>query len=88
MNTKEKAKILSKNSQKGVAFVGMRHLFGRNETHEQVKTAPSFGKIHYLCDMKDIIETMPRIELTLIIIGVYVLIDTCLVIGDRFLFLR
>ena len=61
----------------------MRHLFGRNETHEQVKTAPSFGKIHYLCDMKDIIGTMPRIELTLIIIGVFVLIDTCLVIGDR-----
>ena len=66
----------------------MRHLYKVNETHKLMKTAPSFGKIHYLCDMKDIIETMPRIELTLIIIGVFVLIGTCLVIGDRFLFLR
>ena len=52
----------------------MRHLFGMNATHEQVKTAPSFGEIHYICDMKEIIETMPRIELALIIIGVFVLI--------------
>ena len=52
----------------------MRHLFGRNATHEQVKTTPSFGEIHYICDMKEIIETMPRIELALIIIGVSVLI--------------
>ena len=52
----------------------MRHLFGRNATHEQVKTTPSFGEIHYICDMKEIIETMPRIELALIIIGVFVLI--------------
>ena len=52
----------------------MRHLFGRNATHEQVKTTPSFEEIHYICDMKEIIETMPRIELALIIIGVFVLI--------------
>ena len=52
----------------------MRHLFGMNATHEQVKTTPSFGEIHYICDMKEIIETMPRIELALIIIGVFVLI--------------
>ena len=45
-----------------------------NATHEQGKTAPSFGEIHYICDMKEIIETMPRIELALIIIGVFVLI--------------
>ena len=45
-----------------------------NATHEQVKTTPSFGEIHYICDMKEIIETMPRIELALIIIGVFVLI--------------
>ena len=69
-----KAKFLSKNSQKGVAFLRMRHLFGMNATHEQVKTTPSFGEIHYICDMKEIIETMPRIELALIIIGVFVLI--------------
>ena len=49
-------------------------LFGRNATHEQVKTTPSFGEIHYICDMKEIIETIPRIELALIIIGVFVLI--------------
>ena len=52
----------------------MRHLFGMNATHEQVKTTPSFGEIHYICDMKEVIETMPRIELALIIIGVFVLI--------------
>ena len=52
----------------------MRHLFGMKATHEQVKTTPSFGEIHYICDMKEIIETMPRIELALIIIGVSVLI--------------
>ena len=52
----------------------MRHLFGMNATHEQGKTTPSFGEIHYICDMKEIIETMPRIELALIIIGVFVLI--------------
>ena len=46
----------------------------RNATHEQVKTTPSFGDIHYICDMKEVIETMPRIELALIIIGVFVLI--------------
>ena len=34
-NTKEKAKILSKNSQKGVAFLRMRHPFGMNATLEQ-----------------------------------------------------
>ena len=52
----------------------MRHLFGMIATHEQVKTTPSFGDIHYICDMKEVIETMPRIELALIIIGVFVLI--------------
>ena len=52
----------------------MRHLFGRNATHEQVKTTPSFGEIHYICAMKEMLETMPRIELALIIIGVFVLI--------------
>ena len=52
----------------------MRHLFGRNATPEQVKTTPSFGEIHYICAMKEIIETIPRIELALIIIGVFVLI--------------
>ena len=52
----------------------MRHLFGMNATHEQAKAAPSFGEKHYLCAMKEIIETMPRIEFALIIIGVFVLI--------------
>ena len=73
-NTKEKAKFLSKNSQEGVAFLRMRHLFGMNATLVQWKTALSFGKIQYICNMKEIIETMPRIELALIIIGVFVLI--------------
>ena len=48
--------------------------FGMNATHEQVKTAPSFVEKHHICNMKEVIETMPRIELALIIIGVFVLI--------------
>ena len=35
---------------------------------------------HYLCAMKEIIETIPRIELALIIIGVFVLIS-CIIFG-------
>ena len=58
----------------------MRHLFGRNATHEQGKAAPFFEKTLYLCYMKEIIETMPRIELALIIIGVFVLIS-CIIFG-------
>ena len=34
----------------------------------------SKAEIHYICNMKEVIETMPRIELALIIIGVSVLI--------------
>ena len=34
------------------------------------KVNPFFGKKYYICAMKEIIETMPRIELALIIIGV------------------
>lgn len=58
----------------------MRHLFGMNATHEQGKTAPSFVEIHDICNMKEVIETMPRIELALIIIGVLVLI-LCIIFG-------
>ena len=58
----------------------MRHLLGMNAIHEQGKAAPSFGEIHYICNMKEIIETMPRIELALIIIGVFVLM-LCIIFG-------
>lgn len=75
-----KSNFLSKNSQKGVAFLRMRHLFGRNATHEQGKKAPSFVEKHYFCAMKEVIETMPRIELALIIIGVFVPIS-CIIFG-------
>lgn len=71
----EKSKILIfKTVRKGVAFLRMRHLFGMNATHERGKAAPFFLKMHYYCNMKEIIETMPRIELALIIIEVFVLI--------------
>ena len=53
---------MKKYVKKSVAFVGMRHLFHRNAT-------PFLKKKHYLCTMKEILETMPRIELALIIIG-------------------
>ena len=51
----------------------MRHLFDRNATHEQGKNAPSFVEKHYICTMKELLETIPRIELALIIIGVFAL---------------
>ena len=45
---------------------GMRHLF--------------LMKKHYLCAMKEMLESIPRIELALIIIGVFVLIS-CIIFG-------
>ena len=53
---------MKKYVKKSVAFVGMRHLFDRNAT-------PFLKKKHYICTMKEILETIPRIELALIIIG-------------------
>ena len=53
--TRGSCPIFPKDSQKGVAFLRMRHLFDRNATHEQGKNAPSFGKIHYICNMKEVI---------------------------------
>ena len=55
--------------KKGVAFIGMRHLFHRNATPKQRNATPFLKKKHYICTMKEILETMPRIELALIIIG-------------------
>lgn len=45
-----------------------------NATPEQGKLTPLLNGKYYFCDMKEIIETIPRIELALIIIGVFVLI--------------
>ena len=70
----------TKNSQKGVAFLCsgvyflcFRCLLRRNAT-------PFSDEKHYICDMKEMIETMPRIELALIIIGVFVLL-LCIIFG-------
>ena len=57
----------------GVAFLRSRHLKHRNAT-------PFSDEKHYICDMKEMIETMPRIELALIIIGVFVLV-LCIIFG-------
>ena len=57
----------------GVAFLRSRHLKHRNAT-------PFSDEKHYICDMKEMIETMPRIELALIIIGVFILI-LCMILG-------
>ena len=64
---------MKKYVKKGVAFVGMRHLFLRNATPIQRNATPFLKKKHYICTMKEILETMPRIELALIIIGVFAL---------------
>ena len=48
----------------------MRHLFDRNATPEQGNWTPLLIEKHYICTMKEILETIPRIELALIIIGV------------------
>lgn len=60
---------MEKYVKKGVAFIGMRHLFHRNATPKQRNATPFLKKKHYICTMKEILETMPRIELALIIIG-------------------
>ena len=41
---------------------------------------PFSDEKHYICDMKEMIETMPRIELALNIIGVFILI-LCMILG-------
>ena len=61
---------MKKYVKKGVAFIGMRHLFDRNATPKHRNATPFLKKKHYICTMKEILETMPRIELALIIIGV------------------
>ena len=60
---------MKKYVKKGVAFIGMRHLFLRNATPIQRNATPFLKKKHYICTMKEILETIPRIELALIIIG-------------------
>lgn len=60
---------MKKYVKNGVAFIGMRHLFHRNATPKQRNATPFLKKKHYICTMKEILETMPRIELALIIIG-------------------
>ena len=64
---------MKKYVKKGVAFIGMRHLFDRNATPKQRNATPFLKKKHYICTMKEILETIPRIELALIIIGVFAL---------------
>ena len=58
----------------GVAFLRMQHLFDRKTTLVQVKNVFFFGEIPYICAMKEILETIPRIELALLIIGVFAFI--------------
>ena len=60
---------MKKYVKKGVAFIGMRHLFNRNATPIQRNATPFLKKKHYICTMKELLETIPRIELALIIIG-------------------
>ncbi len=60
---------MKKYVKKGVAFIGMRHLFHRNATPIQRNATPFLKKKHYICTMKELLETIPRIELALIIIG-------------------
>lgn len=64
---------MKKYVKKGVAFVGMRHLFLRNATPIQRNATPFLKKKHYICTMKELLETIPMIELALIIIGVFAL---------------
>ena len=43
---------MKKDVKKGVAFVGMRHLFDRNATPIQRNATPFLKKKHYICTMK------------------------------------
>ena len=65
---------MKKYVKKGVAFVGMRHLFHRNATPKQRNATPFLKKKHYLCTMENIIQTFTKEEQAIFIMALFLLI--------------
>ena len=65
---------MKKYVKKGVAFIGMRHLFHRNATPIQRNATPFLKKKHYICTMKNIIEAFTKEEQAIFIMALFLLI--------------
>ena len=65
---------MKKYVKKGVAFVGMRHLFHRNATPKQRNATPFLKKKHYICTMKNIIEAFMKEEQAIFIMALCLLL--------------
>ena len=60
---------MKKYVKKGVAFIGMRHLFDRNATPKQRNATPFLKKKHYICTMENIIQTFAKEEQAIFIMA-------------------
>ena len=65
---------MKKYVKKGVAFIGMRHLFDRNATPKQRNATPFLKKKHYICTMKNIIQTFMKEEQAIFIVALFLLL--------------
>ena len=65
---------MKKYVKKGVAFIGMRHLFDRNATPKQRNATPFLKKKHYLCTMENIIQTFMKEEQAIFIVALCLLL--------------
>ena len=65
---------MKKYVKKGVAFIGMRHLFCRNATPLWGNATPCFKKKHYLCTMENIIQTFTKEEQAIFIMALCLLL--------------
>ena len=65
---------MKKYVKKGVAFIGMRHLFDRNATPKQRNATPFLKKKHYICTMENIIQTFTKEEQAIFIMALCLLL--------------
>ena len=65
---------MKKYVKKGVAFIGMRHLFHRNATPKHRNATPFLKKKHYLCTMENIIQTFTKEEQAILIVALCLLL--------------
>ena len=65
---------MKKYVKKGVAFIGMRHLFHRNATPKQRNATPFLKKKHYICTMENIIQTFTKEEQAIFIMALCLLL--------------
>ena len=65
---------MKKYVKKGVAFLGMRHLFLRNATPIQRNATPFLKKKHYICTMENIIQTFTKEEQAIFFVALFLLI--------------